>query len=381
MRETRLALLGLAAGLIVVAGGAATSASRTGRAPGTSAGWSAAARDPLVWMLAAVPAALTVLGLVVGRQQDALARRREDLLRLARTRRDEMERTAAELVLRARALAGSAASVDRATSGTAASARETSATMDGLARTATASALTAETVIGLSRASEHKAGEGLRLAEASQQALLRLADEVHALSQLVAGMEERMREVLAVAADMTRLAERSRWLADEARAAAVEAPVPDRIAVLVEWLELHADEAGSAASRGEAMLGEVYGAMRGAVAAAEAGGVRAGEGAMVIEGAALALRDLAQALADTARAARQIARVAQEQDAGIERAMMAMNAIYLAAEETAASTARVAEEARSLDALADRLRRSARPPLADGRAGAPGSFDSQWLSD
>jgi methyl-accepting chemotaxis protein len=317
MRASRLALLGLLAGLVFPIGGAMLSAWKPVEDPAGGKVLGALRRDPLVWLLGATPLALAALGWVVGRQQDALSRRRDDLLRLARVRRDDLERTAAELARRARALADSVAKVDAATAGTAARVRETSATMEQLARTATASALTAETVIGLARVSEHKAGEGLRSAEASREALLRLSDEVLALSQLIAGLNRRM------------------------------------------------EEATAASDRGAEVLGGVREAMHGAVEAAEAGSVRAGEGAMVIEGAAGTMRDLAQALSDSARAAREIARVAQEQDAGIERAMTAMNAIYLASEETAASTARVAEEARSLDELAARLRKAARPPLQD----------------
>jgi hypothetical protein len=327
MRASRLALLGLLAGLLFPLGGAMISAwyPSEDASGGTLLG--ALRRDPLVWLLGATPLALAALGWVVGRQQDALARRRDDLLKLARVRRDDLERTAAELARRARALADSVAKVDAATSGTAARVRETSATMEQLARTATASALTAETVIGLARVSEHKAGEGLRSAEASREALLHLSDEVLALSQLIAGLHRRMEEAAG-------------------------------------WRE-------------DGTPGGVREAMHGAVEAAEAGSVRAGEGAMVIEGAAGTMRDLAQALSDSARAAREIARVAQEQDAGIEQAMKAMNAIYLASEETAASTAQVAAEARSLDELAVRLRKAARPPLQESE---PEGTDSYRLS-
>src|SRR5512137_118278 len=366
MRANRPALLGLLAGLLFPLGGAMISAWKPSEDASGGTLLGALRRDPLVWLLGATPLALAALGWVVGRQQDALARRRDDLLKLARVRRDDLERTAAELARRAKALAESVTRVDAATSGTAASVRETSATMEQLARTATASALTAETVIGLARVSEHKSGEGLRSAEASREALLRLSDEVLALSQLVAGLHRRMEEAAGLAADLARLADGSRSLADEARAAAVGgAGSGAATGALAERLDGHAAEARALAERGTALLGGVRGAMQGAVEAAEAGSVRAGEGAMVIEGAAGTMRDLAQALSDSARAAREIARVAQEQDAGIEQAMKAMNAIYLAAEQTAASTAHVAGEARSLDELAARLRKAARPPLPE----------------
>jgi methyl-accepting chemotaxis protein len=370
MRATRLALVGLLAGFVFPVGGAVISAGKLAEGLSGGAMLGALGRDPVVWLLWAMPMALGALGWVVGSQQDALARRRDDLLKLARVRRDDLERTAAELARRARALADSVAKVDAATSGTAASVRETSATMEQLSRTATASALTAETVIGLARVSEHKSGEGLRSAEASREALLHLSDEVLGLSQLIAGLNRRMADLSGIASDMGRLADGSRALAERAREGAADGRPGAGVAAMVEQLTRHAEEATAAEAHGKGLLAEVHQAMHGAVEAAESGSVRAGEGAMVIEGAAGTMRDLARALSDSARAAREIARVAQEQDAGIEQAMKAMNSIYLAAEETAASTARVAAEARSLDELAARLRKAARPPLGDSE-GAP----------
>jgi methyl-accepting chemotaxis protein len=64
------------------------------------------------------------------------------------------------------------------------------------------------------------------------------------------------------------------------------------------------------------------------------------------------IRRLAGALRDSSAAAREIATVAQQQDHGIEQVLKAMNEIYLAAQQTMASTQRVAEQARVLSDLA-----------------------------
>jgi methyl-accepting chemotaxis protein len=72
------------------------------------------------------------------------------------------------------------------------------------------------------------------------------------------------------------------------------------------------------------------------------------------------IRSLAAALRGSSRAAREIARAAQRQESGIEQALMALNEIHHATEDTVASTHSVAEEARSLNELASTLRTATR---------------------
>jgi methyl-accepting chemotaxis protein len=82
---------------------------------------------------------------------------------------------------------------------------------------------------------------------------------------------------------------------------------------------------------------------------------------MVIEGAAGTIRELSRALGASARSGMAIAEVAQQQEACLEHLRDAMNGIFLAHERTAASTRRVAGEARALSELAARMRRTGRP--------------------
>ena len=236
--------------------------------------------------------------------------------------------------------------------------------MSRLSSTATASALTAETVVGLALESERAAARGLSTAEQSHEALTRLATEVQALSQLIAGLNDRMRDVFHVTDAVARVAERSRTLSAMARAQAQADGgilAPEAFPALLARMDGHAEETAEAASRAKAILDEVRVAMTGAVEAAEAGSIRAGEGAMVIEGAAVTLRELAKALAASARGGREIAGVAQQQESGFEQVMHAMNGIFLAYERTSASTREVAAEARAIGDLAGRLRRAVRP--------------------
>jgi len=361
MRATRYAIYGALGGLGLPAAGTLLSAWVHHAALSPRLLLAALAGDPLVWIMETAPLVLGALGFVIGRQHDGLARQHEEILRLERARRDGFERAAAELSQRAKGLLGSVSSFTASTAETAASVRETSATMTQLLRTATAAALTAETVIGLAQESERAAADGLATAEASSAALLELADQVHGLSERIAGLNGRMSDVFEIADAVNRVAERSRALAGQARS---EAGSPGDgapgVGTLVAQMDRHAEETREAAARAKVILGEVHRAMHGAVDAAEGGSAQAKEGARVIHEAAGTMRGLSRALAESARAARDIAQVAQQQESGFEQVMKAMNEIFLASEETAESTREVAEEAKSLDELAARLKRSVR---------------------
>ncbi len=280
MRPIPLAALGLLVGLAFPAGGAALGAG-----------------GAVLWLLGAVPALLAPLCWTLGTQAESIEDRSQEMLRVARVRRDEAERTSSELALRAKGLVGAVASLTSSTEETAAGVRDTSATMSRLSSSATASALTAETVVGLALESERAAARGLSTAEQSHEALTRLATEVQALSQLIAGLNDRMRDVFHVTDAVARVAERSRSLSAMARAQAQADGgilAPEAFPALLARMDGHAEETAEAASRAKAILDEVRVAMTGAVEAAEAGSIRAGEGAMVIEGAAVTLRRAGQ---------------------------------------------------------------------------------------
>jgi methyl-accepting chemotaxis protein len=327
------------------------------------AGFLLGATPPVLLLLGVVPPLLAVLGYGSGARCAVVAEEaRADGQRAARTRRDEAERTAAELVQHSRGIASAATALDASTEETARRVRGTGETLTSLSSTATASALTAETVVGLALESERVAARGLSIAEESREALTRLAREVHSLSQLVGGLGARMQDLREVADTLARIADRSRSLSTMARAQADGGLLaPEALPALVARMEGHVEETAAAAGSARSILDGLQGAIAGAVEAAEAGSVRAGEGAMVLEGAATTIRELARALSASATSGRAIAGVAHQQETGLEALRDAMNGIFLAAERTAASTREVAAEAQALTDLAARMRRTARP--------------------
>jgi aerotaxis receptor len=328
-----------------------------------AAGFLLGASPPVLLLLGVVPPLLAALGYGSGARCTVLAEAaRAEGQRAARTRRDEAERTAAELVQHSRGIAEAATALDASTEETGRRLRGTSQTLIGLSSTATASALTAETVVGLALESERVVARGLSIAEESREALSRLAREVHDLSQLVRGLGARMQDLGQAADTLARIADRSRSLSTMAREQADGGLLaPEALPALVARMEGHVEETVAAAGSARRIIDGLQGAIAGAVEAAEAGSVRAGEGAMVLEGAASTIRELARALAASANSGRAIAGVASQQEAGLEALREAMNGIFLAAERTAASTREVAAEAQALTELAARMRRAARP--------------------
>ncbi|HEY6100636.1 MAG TPA: methyl-accepting chemotaxis protein [Anaeromyxobacter sp.] len=321
---------------------------------GLSAGgmWRAAKESPLVWIIFTAPFFLGVFASLAGRRQD-------QILAIEDARRDGYLKTATELFTAAQALLSTVSSFSSMTSETAASVRETTATMGQLGQTATKAALTAETVIGLARQGERASVEGLSAVESSLAEMMKLADEVRALSRKIEALNNRMRDIFEIASVVNYVADRSQRLAETAAAESAKAGDGARsFETVVLEMRSHADEAKRAATQVKGILSDVHKAMLSAMTAAEVGLRRAEQGAAVASGTGETIRRLATALRDSSQAAKEIATVAQQQDHGIEQVLKAMNEIYLATQETMSSTHAVATEAKALNDLASGLKRA-----------------------
>ncbi len=312
----------------------------------------AQAASPLLWIIDTAPFFLGVLAFVAGRSQD-------NTVQLELARRDGYDRTASELFTAAQALLSTVSSFSSMTAETAASVRETTATMGHLGHTATKAALTAETVIGLARKGERASVEGLSAVETSLGEMVKLSDEVRALSGRIEALNSRMRDIFEIASVVNYISERSQKLADRAAAEATKAgPDARGFAEVVAEMRSHSEEAKRAAVQVKGILAEVHKAMLAAMTAAEVGVRRAEQGATVASGTGETIRRLATALRESSQAAQEIATVAQQQDHGIDQVLKAMNEIYLATQETMSSTQAVATEAKALNDLAQGLKRA-----------------------
>ncbi|HET6923362.1 MAG TPA: methyl-accepting chemotaxis protein [Anaeromyxobacteraceae bacterium] len=309
--------------------------------------------SPLIWIIMSAPFWLGLFASFAGRRQD-------QIIALEAAKRAAFQRTASDIFTAAQTLLSTVSSFSSMTSETAASVRETTATMGQLGHTATQAALTAETVIGLAASSQKSSEEGLSAAEGSMGEMHRLADEVRGLSKRIEGLNDRMRDIFEIASVVNYVADRSQRLADSATAEVDRNPAAKGFEGIVQEMRRHADDAKKAANQVKAILGEVHKSMLGAMTAAENGVRRAEQGAQVAAATGATIKRLATALKDSSSAAREIATVAQQQDHGIDQVLKAMNEIYLATQETMASTQQVAGEAKSLNDLAQALKKSIR---------------------
>jgi methyl-accepting chemotaxis protein len=306
--------------------------------------------SPLLWIIDSAPVVLGLAASLIGKRQDRI-------LEIEAQRRLQLQRTAAELFGAAQALLSSVSSFSSMTSETAASVRETTATMGQLGHTATKAALTAETVIGLARSSERCSDDGLRAVETISGEMGQLADQVRGLSRTIEGLNDRMRDIFEIATVVSFVADRSQRLADAAAAETAREAQGAALQPLVAEMRRQSEDAKKAAVQVKGILGEVHKAMLAAMTAAETGVRRAEQGAQVAASTGDSIRRLAAALGESSRAARDIATVAQQQDHGFDQVLKAMNEIYLATQETMASTQQVATEARALNDLATGLKK------------------------
>jgi methyl-accepting chemotaxis protein len=349
MHSRRFALYGAVSGLGLPVIATVIEAFTRGHGLSLGALARAQATSPILWIVDTAPFFLGALASLAGRAQD-------ELIALESARRDGYLKTASELFTAAQALLATVSSFSSTSAETAASVRETTQTMGLLGQSATQTALSAETVIGLAHQGEKASVEGLAVVDTSLGEMMKLADEVRTLSQRIDRLNARMREVFEIAAVVGRIAEGSDRIAGRAAEAARGGGAA--VAELVGALRGHAEEAKRSAAQVRTLLADVHEAMHSAMSAAEVGVRRAEQGAAVASSTGETIRRLATALRDSSRAARSIATVAQQQDQGIDQVLKAMNEIFLATEETMASTHAVATEARALNDLASGLKRA-----------------------
>ncbi len=352
MNSRKYALYGALFGLSFPIIGTVIEAFTQGHGLGVAGLLRAQASSPLLWIVNTAPFFLGVFASLAGRRQD-------QVLALEAARREGFLKTASELFTAAQALLSTVSSFSSMTAETAASVRETTATMGQLGQTATKAALTAETVIGLARQGERASVEGLSAVETSLAEMMKLSDEVRALSQKIEALNGRMRDIFEIASVVNYVADRSQRLADQAAAEAAKAgPAARGFSGVVSEMRSHADESKKASTQVKGILSDVHKAMLSAMTAAEVGIRRAEQGAQVASGTGETIRRLATALRESSGAAKEIAMVAQQQDHGIDQVLKAMNEIYLATQETMSSTQAVATEAKALNDLASGLKRA-----------------------
>jgi len=308
---------------------------------------------PLMWIIDTAPFFLGLFASLAGRRQD-------EIVAIEAARRAAFAATAGELFSGAQCLLATVSTFSSTASQTAASVQQTTAAMQKLGQTAARAALTAETVVGMAEASRRCSEDGLRAMELSNGELLRLGEDVRSVAALAGDLEKRMREIFEVASVVGSLSDRADRLSRDAAEQLARHPAPAGFGVVVEEMKRQAEDTKKAAVKVKTILAEMGKAVAATSTAARNGLVRAQHSAAVAGRTGENIKKLAAALKESSQAAKEIALVAQEQDRGLDRMMKSMNEIYLATEDTMASTQRVASEAQFLNDMAHRLDRSVR---------------------
>jgi len=178
---------------------------------------------------------------------------------------------------------------------------------------------------------------------------------VRGLSGRITALNDRIRSVFELASVVGYVAEQTQRLAAGAAVELQKNPALRPFAPVVSEMRRQADQAQTSALQVKRILGDVDQALLVATKEARQGAESAEHGALVAGATGDTIRKLARALVDSSQAAREIAQVARQQDHGIDQVLGAMNEIFRATEETVTGTHRIANDARSLSALAQRL--------------------------
>jgi methyl-accepting chemotaxis protein len=313
------------------------------------------AQDPVLWLVDTAPAFFFAAGFLMRRQQQALLAKSAQIATLETSQRVSSEKMAGDIVAASKQLLERVSSIQAACTQTSSVVHETTDTMNQLSGSATQAALEAETVIGIARRSERTSETASAVAESTAAELKGLADEVRSMAERIEGLYRRMKELCDVAAAMSWLAERSQGLATTAARAACTGDVETFHGVASD-LRGHADDALFVGKQAEGIIAEVTEAMESAMQAAVSGSKRAASSAQVIQKTGPKIQNLGVALRDSSSAAAHIAEMAQQQGGAFDQVLKAMNEICLATESNVTATQAVAEEARTLEALAASLR-------------------------
>ena len=366
------ALIGLGLPLL----GTAIEGLRQFQSVAPSALWRAHLGQPLLWIMDTTPVVLGLLGRIILVQQNTVVRqsgllveKSQELVAMEQARREGFEAIARKLFHAAQGLLGTVSDFTAKTEEAAAGVRRVTETLSGLSQSASAAALTADTVIGIGVKAERASTDGLRHVEAAGAELLGLAEEVREFSgavEMLAVPLSELRRQVARAADLLDAAERLPELALHAREAGDGGASSEE---LLGALRAHVEALRRATGDLKHLLGQVQQVSDEANLAAQAGSERAAASARVATHTSETIRGLAVALRQSARTAREIARVAQQQEGAIELVLKAMNEIAHATGGTALITQHVESEARSLNELAASLREAVK---GGGETARPG---------
>lgn len=282
-----------------------------------------------------------------------------DMMRSWRTIAAETTSGVATLTGAAGEILSSTAQAAASTAETAAAVSETTATVEEVKQTSLLASEKSRAVSDAAQQAAGKAAEGRRALDDSMKGMGSIQEKMEAIASTVVRLSERSHAIGEITATVAGLAEQSNLLAVNAAIEAAKAGEHGRgFAVVAQEVKSLAEQSRQATRQVREILGEIQKSVGAAVMITEQGARTVAQGVEQTSQAGEAIRGLTDNMTEAAQAAVQIAVSSQQQLAGMDQVVLAMENIQQATTENAAGTRQSEAAARNLHALGQSLRQT-----------------------
>jgi methyl-accepting chemotaxis protein len=282
-----------------------------------------------------------------------------DMVQSWRTLAAETTRGVATLTGAAGEILSSTAQAAASTAETAAAVSQTTATVEEVKQTSLLASEKSRAVSDAAQQAARTAAEGRRALEDSMKGMESIQEKMEAIASTVVRLSERSHAIGEITATVAGLAEQSNLLAVNAAIEAAKAGEHGRgFAVVAQEVKSLAEQSRQATRQVREILGEIQKSVGAAVMITEQGARTVAQGVERAAQAGEAIRGLTDNMTEAAQAAVQIAVSSQQQLAGMDQVVLAMENIQQASTENAAGTRQAEASARNLHALGQSLRQT-----------------------
>ena len=282
-----------------------------------------------------------------------------DMVQSWRTVAAETTRGVATLTGAAGEILSSTAQAAASTAETAAAVSQTTATVEEVKQTSLLASEKSRAVSDAAQQAARTAAEGRRALEDSMKGMESIQEKMEAIASTVVRLSERSHAIGEITATVAGLAEQSNLLAVNAAIEAAKAGEHGRgFAVVAQEVKSLAEQSRQATRQVREILGEIQKSVGAAVMITEQGARTVAQGVERAAQAGEAIRGLTDNMTEAAQAAVQIAVSSQQQLAGMDQVVLAMENIQQASTENAAGTRQAEASARNLHALGQSLRQT-----------------------
>jgi len=282
-----------------------------------------------------------------------------DMVQSWRTLAAETTRGVATLTGAAGEILSSTAQAAASTAETAAAVSQTTATVEEVKQTSLLASEKSRAVSDAAQQAARTAAEGKRALDDSMKGMASIQEKMEAIASTVVRLSERSHAIGEITATVAGLAEQSNLLAVNAAIEAAKAGEHGRgFAVVAQEVKSLAEQSRQATRQVREILGEIQKSVGAAVMITEQGARTVAQGVERAAQAGEAIRGLTDNMTEAAQAAVQIAVSSQQQLAGMDQVVLAMENIQQASTENAAGTRQAEASARNLHALGQSLRQT-----------------------